>query len=546
MRRNRGAWGPWVGLVLILVAGPSLGNPPDESVDRVRKILETPGFEAGHWGVLVVDRQSGEVLFERDADHLFVPAEVGQLFGAAAALEAFGADHRFQTPVYRRGEVGPDGTLNGDLILVGVGDPSLGGRTSPRDGSLLYRNIDHTRAGQTPGASLVEADPLAGIDHLAREVKAAGILAITGEVIVDDRLFQETPIEGGTPSKTSPVAVNDNLIDVLITPAGEPGTAAEVRTVPPSSFYASEARVETVPEGQPPKIELRREGPRRFSVRGQVPVGHPPVVRVYEIEQPAAFARATLIEQLRARGIKVNASPLGDNPSHLLPNVASVHSLMKVAQYTSPPLREYVKLIVKVGHQLHSCSLPLLLAASEGRRTLDDGLRRQGAIHQQLGLPTAGISFAGSGGGTNRADLVSPRAVVALLRAMDGRAGAAVFEAALPVIGREGTALDIVAAESPARGHGRAHAGTSWSRDVTSGRPILVSKALAGYLETASGRDLAFAFFVNHVPTSGETADRAVTGLSAARLLGSLFEAFYDDQPSSPRSATDETSNLLR
>lgn len=546
MRHKRRARGSWVVLVLILLNGTSRANPPDPWADRVRKLVETPGFEAGHWGVLVVDRQSGEVVFERDADHLFVPAEVGQLFGVAAALEALGADYRFQTPVYRRGEVGPDGTLDGDLILMAVGDPSLGGRTSPRDGSLLYRDIDHTRAGGTPGASLVEADPLAGIDHLAREVKAAGILAITGEVIVDDRLFQETPTEGGMPSKTSPIAVNDNLIDVVITPAGEPGSAAEVKTVPPSTFYAAEARVETVAEGQPPKIEIRREGPRRFSIRGQVPVGHPPVVRVFEIEEPAGFARAALIEQLRARGVRVDASPLGDNPSARLPGQSSVSSLPRVAQYTSPPLREYVRLIVKVGHQLHSCSLPLLLAAAEGGRTLDDGLRRQGAIHEQLGLPMAGISFSGSGGGTNRADLVSPRAVVALLRAMDGRAGAASFEAALPVIGREGTALDIVAAESPARGHGRAHAGTSWSRDVTTGRPVLVSKALAGYMETASGRDLAFAVFVNHVPTTGETADRAVTGLSAARVLGSIFEAFYDDQPASPRSAADGPANVLR
>ncbi|WP_152051917.1 D-alanyl-D-alanine carboxypeptidase/D-alanyl-D-alanine endopeptidase [Tautonia marina] len=532
MRRNRGAWGAWIALLL---ATPVMAGP-DATADRVRKILATPGFEIGHWGVLVVDRASGEVVFEHQADHLFIPAEVGQLFASAAVLEGLGGDYRFQTPIHRLGEVGPDGTLDGDLILVAVGDPSLGGRTSPRDGSLLYRDVDHTRAGTTQGAMLVEADPLAGLDHLAREVKAAGIVAVTGEVIIDDRLFPETPVEGGAPSKVSSIAVNDNLIDVVITPASEPGMPAEINTVPPSRYYATEARVDTVVEGEAPRIELRREGTRRFSIRGQVPVGHPPIVQVYEVEHPADFARAALIEQLRGRGVRVEASPLGDNPSDRLPTRVEVDSLPRVALYMSPPLREYVRVTLKVGHHAHAALLPLLLSSADEPRSLTNGLRRQGTIFQQLGLPGEGISLS-SGIGTHRTDRVSPRAVVALLRAMQGRPAAQAFETALPVIGREGTALDIVAAESPARGHGRAHAGTAWTVDETTGKPFLLSKGLAGYLETASGRDLAFAVFVNHVPTSGETAERGVTNLSASRVLGALCEAFYDDQSPQPRSA---------
>ncbi|WP_169973848.1 D-alanyl-D-alanine carboxypeptidase/D-alanyl-D-alanine endopeptidase [Tautonia rosea] len=535
MRRNRGAWGAWIALLL---ATPVMAGT-DATADRVRKILETPGFEIGHWGVLVVDRRSGEVVFEHQPNHLFVPAEVGQLFSAVAVLEGLGGDYRFQTPVFRRGEVGPDGTLHGDLILVAGGDPSLGGRTSPQDGSLLYRDVDHSRASTTLGAMLVEADPLAGLDHLAREVKAAGILTITGEVIVDDRLFPETPIESGLPSKVSSIAVNDNLVDVLITPAPEPGMQAEIRTVPPSRYYSAEAQIDTVAEGEAPRIEIRREGPRRFSIRGQVPVGHPPMIQVFEIDRPADFARAAFIEQLRGRGVRVEATPLGDNPSDRLPASDEVDSLPRVALYTSPPLREYIRVILKVGHHSHAASLPLLLTSNNDSRTLTDGLRRQGTIFQQLGVPGEGISLT-AGVGTHRTDRVSPQAVVTLLRAMQGRPTAQAFETALPVIGREGTALDIVAADSPARGHGRAHAGTAWTIDEATGKPLLLSKALAGYLETASGRDLVFAFFVNDVPTSAETSERGVTNLSASRVLGALCEAFYEDQSTEPQSAASQ------
>ena len=62
-------------------------------------------------------------------------------------------------------------------------------------------------------------------------------------------------------------------------------------------------------------VTVQAVGPRRFTVRGQVPVGHKPVLRVYEVEEPAAFARALFIETLRNRGVKVGASPLGENPA---------------------------------------------------------------------------------------------------------------------------------------------------------------------------------------------------------------------------------------
>ena len=74
------------------------------------------------------------------------------------------------------------------------------------------------------------------------------------------------------------------------------------------------------------------------------------------------------------------------------------------------------------------------------------------------------------------------------------------FEAALPILGRDGTLARAVAADSPARGHARAKTGTYSVENGLNGTVVLSSKALAGYLETASGRPLIFAAFVNNVP----------------------------------------------
>jgi D-alanyl-D-alanine carboxypeptidase/D-alanyl-D-alanine-endopeptidase (penicillin-binding protein 4) len=112
---------------------------------------------------------------------------------------------------------------------------------------------------------------------------------------------------------------------------------------------------------------------------------------------------------------------------------------------------------------------------------------------------------------------------------MAARPDSAVFNDALPILGRDGTLARAVAPESPARGHAHAKTGTYWVDNELSGKALLTSKALAGYLETSSGRPLVFAFFVNNVmldaPKPGRTVSDATA--EAGRLLGRLCEVFY-------------------
>jgi D-alanyl-D-alanine carboxypeptidase/D-alanyl-D-alanine-endopeptidase (penicillin-binding protein 4) len=502
---------------------------------KVEEVLKTPGFQSGHWGLLVVDAASGKTVYEHNADELFCPASVTKLFSTATALADLGADYRFQTPVVRRGQVDQNGTLRGDLILVAQGDLSLGGRTGP-DGTLLFEDNDHTYANGNADAKLVAADPLAGLDHLAREVAGAGIAAILGDVLVDDRLFEPASSTGSGPARLTPILINDNVIDVVVTPSAQPDEPARVKMVPATSFVTMDAQVETVAEGPRARIEIGAEGPRRFSVRGRIPVGHKPLVRIYEVEEPASFARALFIESLRKRGVRVVASPLGTNAVGALPPPEEVKRLPKVAEYISPPLREYIRVTLKVSHNLHASTLPLLVAVHHGETTLDAGLKREGEFLKGLGLDMKAISFGGGAGGS-RADLVTPRATVALLRAMARRSDFATFEAALPVLGRDGTLAKAVDADSPARGHARAKTGTYWVDNGLNGQGVLTSKALAGYLETAAGRTLVFAFFLNNVPihTDAGAADATTT---AGKLLGKLCEIFYTcdaPKPSAPK-----------
>jgi D-alanyl-D-alanine carboxypeptidase/D-alanyl-D-alanine-endopeptidase (penicillin-binding protein 4) len=107
----------------------------------------------------------------------------------------------------------------------------------------------------------------------------------------------------------------------------------------------------------------------------------------------------------------------------------------------------------------------------------------------------------------------------------------AAFDSALPVLGRDGTLAKSVAADSPARGHAHAKTGTYFVENELEGTTVLTSKALAGYLETASGRSLVFAAFVNNVPLEAPKPNYSVSDATAlaGRLLGKLCEALYAD-----------------
>jgi serine-type D-Ala-D-Ala carboxypeptidase/endopeptidase (penicillin-binding protein 4) len=562
-QRDQKAWNcwgrSWRGRTLVVLAGVLCARgdsleaqevqraPALEALSRrVEAVLKAPGFERGHWGLLVVDQKSGQTLYERNADEFFAPASVTKLFTTASALIELGPSFRFATPLVRRGDVDKKGTLRGDLILVAQGDLCMGGRTGP-DGKLVFMDDDHTYAGGNLSSQVTPTDPLAGLDHLAREVQAGGIHEVTGDVIVDDRLFAHAASTGSGPRHVAPIVINDNVIDVLALPANRAGEPAIVTLSPVTQYATADLEVATVEAGKSPSLVVNAVGPRRISVRGQLPVGHARVVKTYEVEDPASFARCLLIEALRRRGVHVTASPLGEYAISGLPARDEVAKLPKVAEYTSPPFSEYIRVILKVSHNLHASTLPLLLAAHHGERTLHAGLKREGEILKSLGIEPTAVSFGGGAGG-DRADLATPRATVTLLRAMAIRPEFAAFDAALPILGRDGTLAKAVGPDSPARGHAHAKTGTYYVENPVAGSIVLTSKAIAGYLETASGRSLVLAAFVNNVALDAPTPKRSVSEATAAagRLLGRLCEVLYsdasDDPSASPPSTTPRAS----
>ena len=163
-------------------------------------------------------------------------------------------------------------------------------------------------------------------------------------------------------------------------------------------------------------------------------------------------------------------------------------------------------------------------------------------ILKGLGIDVATLSFGGGAGGA-RSDLVTPRATVALLRTMAGRPEFRAYDDALPVLGRDGTLAKAVASDSPARGHVRAKTGTYTVGNDLLGKTVLTAKALAGYMETASGRPLVITFFINNVPLDAANDQVSQATTAAGRVLGRLCEVVYlHDAPSQTKAKAEEPS----
>jgi serine-type D-Ala-D-Ala carboxypeptidase/endopeptidase (penicillin-binding protein 4) len=242
------------------------------------------------------------------------------------------------------------------------------------------------------------------------------------------------------------------------------------------------------------------------------------------VPDPAAFARALFIETLRGEGIAVKSSPL-KAPRVLLPDVKELDRLPRVALFRSPPFSEEIKVILKVSHNLHASTLPLLLAVKNQQRTLPAGMRLEGKVLADLGVPVDAIALESGAGGGN-GDRVSPTATVQLLLAMNRRSDASVYRSALPILGVDGTLADVVDKKSPVRGAVHAKTGTYVDLDLLNDRLHLRSKAMAGYMTTAGGRELVFAFFVNDV-----SLPLGVEASREGKALGRLCEIIHQYAP---------------
>jgi D-alanyl-D-alanine carboxypeptidase/D-alanyl-D-alanine-endopeptidase (penicillin-binding protein 4) len=240
------------------------------------------------------------------------------------------------------------------------------------------------------------------------------------------------------------------------------------------------------------------------------------------VEDPASFLRALFIEALQRTGVQLDASPLDPNPAGRLPPPSN--DLTKVAGLISLPFSEYARLILKVSHNRGANTLLPLMSLQAGDGTYEDGFRVEKEFLQKAGIELSSVAL-GDGAGGDPYTNFTPAAVVGLLRHMASTPYYGILRNAMPSLGMDGTLAGAVNQNSPARGKAHAKTGTIISFNPLAEKPMLNAKALAGYMTTARGRNLAFAIFVNKVPI-----DTVQEGLDVGHALGKICEMMYAAQ----------------
>jgi D-alanyl-D-alanine carboxypeptidase/D-alanyl-D-alanine-endopeptidase (penicillin-binding protein 4) len=220
-------------LLAVGCGGSSSGSSASTGVPAdIKGIFNKPMYKGATWGLRVLN--GNKVLIDFMPKKQFEIGSVRKIFSVGELMNDVGPTKTYDTPVYRQGNVS-GGVLDGDLIIVASGDLTMGGRTNS-DRSIAITDYDHNEANSLMNAQLTTPNPIAGYIALANQVAAAGITHVTGEIAVDDRLFQPYHFRGEFDVR--PIFVNDDVVDMSITPT-TPGSMASLVSRPVSAALAS-------------------------------------------------------------------------------------------------------------------------------------------------------------------------------------------------------------------------------------------------------------------------------------------------------------------
>jgi len=267
-------------------------DPASALAVRVQQVMDRPEFKHAIFGVALYSLADARMVWSLNADKLFVSASTTKLLTEGTALQLLGADYRFHTRVYRTGRT-TGSTVEGDLVLVGSGDPNLSGRIQPGD-QLAFQNVDHSYDA-SPDTRAVPGDPLAVIRELATQVAAKGIKRVTGRVLVDVSLFHEGDRELGTGVVISPIVVNDNLVDLTIGAGPQAGSPTTVQITPATPYVKFVNKSTTGPAGARPSITWSSDvtdpdGAHTVTISGTFPADKAPILFTYAVAEPSRFA----------------------------------------------------------------------------------------------------------------------------------------------------------------------------------------------------------------------------------------------------------------
>ncbi len=459
---------------------PGSGAALNQLRTDVLTATRQPGVTRASWGIVVESLDRHDRLVDLNSRTLFVPASVAKLVSVATAADAVGWDYRFETTLLTTGSV-TQGRLFGDLIIVGSGDPSIGGRGG------------------------------GDLSAFVAEVKAAGFERIEGRIVGDDDGLEEPrpqlswawdDLGYTTGALFGALNLAENRTAVTISPGAEEGKPAVVSLDPRANPRPIINRTMTAPARSPLLVwPEQRPGEPSLTIAGSIPIDAQAAQLGISTGNPTLWFASVLRSRLIEEGIIVTGEAVDIDDITPPPDRADATTLFT---YQSPTLAEIARPLLKDSINLYGEAF-MRLNAEKGTFPTNDaaleGLRKRLSA---WGVPEGSYQLV-DGSGLSRRDAISPEAVMIVLRRMFDTSGASPFLAALPVAGIDGSLAGRLKGTA-AEGNVRAKTGTMSN-----------IRSLAGYVTTRGGERLAFVIVINNFEGTGADANQAIDAI-AVRL----------------------------
>ncbi|MCO6509187.1 MAG: D-alanyl-D-alanine carboxypeptidase/D-alanyl-D-alanine-endopeptidase [Aridibacter famidurans] len=472
---------------------------------RISMTVASPALRRGTVGIKIISLDSGETVYERDAEKYFMPASNMKSFTVAAALERFGPEHRFTTSVYAPSK--PEGgVVKGDLIIFGRGDPAF---------SWRYNG----------------GDWLIAIDSLADKLIAAGVSRIDGNIVGDGSYFNTEAVPFGWEwddlqwyygAEVSALSVNDNVVVMKVSPSTT-GLAPLVTFEPASSLFRVVNTAKTVPGGERKTLKIaKRPKDNVYEISGSLPSGDPGFSGTVAISNPPQVFADLLKQRLALKGVTVTGNALGVDRFDRGGEPLKTEELVELVSHPSPPLRIIAENTMKPSQNLYTEILLRSLGEITGdpsdlRRTSEDkGMAVINDLLVKAGVPLDSV-VQYDASGLSRHNLITPNASAMLFKYLDTARYSAFWKNSLTIGGVDGTLR-------------RRFKGTSASGNVR-GKTGTIDQvsALSGYVTSKAGERFAFAIITNGIPDAG-TRVSAIDEI-VLQLANLEEKTFFDPTP---------------
>jgi D-alanyl-D-alanine carboxypeptidase/D-alanyl-D-alanine-endopeptidase (penicillin-binding protein 4) len=428
--------------------------------ERLASLVNGKTAQSSETSIQIVELETGRVVAERGPHQPLAPASNMKLFTTAAAIDTLKPSFEVTTGVYARGDVDSSGTLNGDVKVVGRGDPTIGGRF--HDGSAT-----------------------AVLQEWAADLKRAGIKTIAGNLLFEYGYFDTNYIHPTWPldqlvnwyeAPVSAFSMQEGCVEVRVLP-NRGGGQCIVQLEPPTSYLTVQNSCRT---GRGLPFITRQRGTNTIIVRGGVPARSGATEVFVTVENPVHYFAAVTSETFAREGIRVQGqvvlTPRDNRPDWRL-----------VTKHTTP-LSILVYVINKKSQNHYAEQVVKML----GAETRNDGSWAGGTaqvkewLTTKIGVPAYEFSPV-DGSGMSRDNRASANAFITLLRYMWKSPWREEFVSSLPYSGDPDSKFGNRLKKPPfAR---QVYAKTGYISGVI---------GLSGYVHAQSGKVYAFSFLFNH------------------------------------------------